>query len=52
MSTRISMKLSAVGIALLLNFAMIGSVAYFFHAHIDRTPNGAGQHCGIRLVAL
>jgi hypothetical protein len=46
------MKLSAVGIALLLNFAMIGSVAYLFSAHLDPTPSGAGQQCGIRLVAL
>ena len=45
MTTQISAKLAALGIALVMNFAMMGGIAYVFNAqHSDQTQ--------IRLAAL
>jgi hypothetical protein len=45
MTTQISAKFAALGIALIMNFAMIGGIAYLFNAH-------ANQNSEVRLAAL
>jgi hypothetical protein len=47
MTTQISAKLAALGIALMMNFAMMGAIAYLFNAQ-----TGNGQTSQIRLAAL
>jgi hypothetical protein len=46
MTTQISAKLAALGIALMMNFAMMGGIAYLFNAHM-----GNGQTPQVRLAA-
>ena len=45
MTTQISAKLAALGVALMVNFAMMGGIAYVFNA-------GQGQTSEVRLAAL
>ena len=47
MTTQISAKLAALGIALMMNFAMMGAIAYVFNAQ-----TGNGQTSQARLAAL
>jgi hypothetical protein len=47
MTTQISAKLAALGIALVMNFAMMGAIAYLFNAQ-----TGNGQASQVRLAAL
>jgi hypothetical protein len=47
MTTQISAKLTALGIALMLNFAMMGAIAYVFNAQAAH-----GQTSQVRLAAL
>ena len=47
MTTQISAKLAALGIALVMNFAMMGAIAYLFNAQ-----SGTGQASQVRLAAL
>ena len=47
MTTQISAKLAALGIALMINFAMMGVIAYVFNAQ-----TGNGQASQVRLAAL
>ena len=47
MTTQISAKLAALGIALMMNVAMMGAIAYVFNAQ-----TGNGQTSQVRLAAL
>ena len=47
MTTQISAKFAALGIALMINFAMMGAIAYLFNAQ-----TGNGQASQVRLAAL
>jgi hypothetical protein len=47
MTTQISAKLAALGIALMMNFAMMGAIAYLFNAQ-----TGNSQPSQVRLAAL
>ena len=47
MTTQISTKLAALGIALMMNVAMMGAIAYVFNAQA-----GNGQTSPLRLAAL
>jgi hypothetical protein len=47
MTTQISAKLAALGIALMLNCAMMGAIAYLFNAQAAN-----GQTSSVRLAAL
>jgi hypothetical protein len=47
MTTQISAKLAALGIALMMNVAMMGAIAYLFNAQA-----GDGQTSEVRLAAL
>jgi len=47
MTSQVSAKLAALGIALMLNFAMMGAIAYVFNAQAAN-----GQTSPVRLAAL
>jgi hypothetical protein len=47
MTTQIHAKLAALGIALMLNFAMIGAIGYLFNAQA-----GYGQPSRVHLAAV
>jgi hypothetical protein len=47
MTTQISTKLAALGIALMMNFAIMGAIGYLFNAHA-----GYGQASAVRLAAV
>jgi hypothetical protein len=47
MTSQISAKLAALGIALMMNFAMMGAIAFVFNAQ-----TGNGQAAPVRLAAL
>jgi hypothetical protein len=46
MTTQISAKLAALGIALMMNFSMMGAIAYVFNAQIGNSQPS------VRLAAL
>jgi hypothetical protein len=49
MTTQISAKFAALGIALMLNVAMMGAIAYVFNAQAQAAD---GQTSQVRLAAL
>jgi hypothetical protein len=47
MTTQISAKFAALGIAMMMNVAMMGAIAYMFNAQ-----TGNGQSSQVRVAAL
>jgi hypothetical protein len=47
MTTQISAKLAALGIALMMNVAMMGAISFVFNAQ-----SGGGQTSQVRMAAL
>jgi hypothetical protein len=53
MTTRLSTKLAALGVALLVNGALVGGVAYLFSAHLHQSVSlGAAPGAASRLSVM